>query len=343
MTVLSPDSGNPDEFDLALINALQLAPRASWTQLATALGADPTTLARRWRRLVDEGVARVTVFPRQAGSSEPPVSYVELRCRNGTVRQVAAALAEDPGTLTIQFTAGDHQLMLTVSEAWGLAGYLLDWIGSFPDVIGYRTHVVTSTPFEASRWEVRALSPEQRRRLRGLRGGTPPRPTPTPVVELDRGLIGGLSVDGRASHRELADQLGVSARTVARRLNRLVRAGVIGFRCDVARAALGWPVAAMVWGSANVEVLDRLAPELGERVPELRFCSTMAGPQNTHLVLWLRTIADLQRVERRLVEAIPGLRIADRRVVLRTMKLMGQVLDADGGRYSHTVPLRLRP
>lgn len=342
MTRQMQDSSLPDEFDLELINALQLAPRATWSQLAAVLEADATTLSRRWRRLTKDGIARVIVYPRQGAWSEPPMSYVELMCRNGTVRHVAAALAEDPGTLSIQFAAGSHQLMLTVSEAWGLSGYLLDWIANFPDVIAYRTHVVTGVPFEASRWELRALSSNQRRRLRELRPIAPKPATPTRLGDVDHALIAALSSDGRATYSELADVTGVSATTAQRRLNILQRNGVIGLRCDVARAELGWPVSAMLWGSSDAKVLERVAPDIGERVPELRFCSTMAGPDNTHLVLWLRSITDLQRVEHKIVDELPGLRIGDRRVVLRTMKLMGQVLDHTG-RHDHTVPLRLGP
>ncbi|MDH6109724.1 DNA-binding Lrp family transcriptional regulator [Kitasatospora sp. MAP12-15] len=49
-TILSED-------DLALINALQLRPRASWTVLGAALGVDPVTVARRWNRLARRGEA----------------------------------------------------------------------------------------------------------------------------------------------------------------------------------------------------------------------------------------------------------------------------------------------
>lgn len=222
-----------------------------------------------------------------------------------------------------------------------MSGYLLDWIGGFPDVVAYQTYIVTGVPFEASRWHVRALSARQRQRLREIGRPAAPPPAPSRVTELDQAIVAGLTADGRASYSELAERVGASASTVARRLNRMLRDGVIGLRCDIARAELGWPFAAVLWGSVDAAVLERAAPDLGERVPELRFCSTIAGPENTLLVLWLRGIADLQRVERRLTEQLPGLRVADRRVVLRTMKFMGQILDADE-RYTRSVPLRLR-
>ncbi|WP_017540642.1 Lrp/AsnC family transcriptional regulator [Nocardiopsis halophila] len=335
------DGGRVDEFDLQLLNALQLAPRAPWVRLGEVLGADATTLARRWERLRRSGLARVTAFPGAASLPRQTMAYLELTCRNGTVAEVSRALADDPGTLSIQFTAGRHQLLLTVSHPRDLAGYLLDWIGSFPDVAAYATHVITGIPFQADRWHLHALAPDQRRVLRAMGGPAPGDGAPPPVSRADQAIIGALAADGRASHRELGRAAGVSAGTAARRLERLLRGGAVGVRCDVARERLGWPAAAVLWGSVEPEVLERAAADLEGAVPELRFCSTVAGSENALLVVWLRAVADLPRVEQRLAARLPGLRVTDRRMVLRTMKLMGQVMDEEG-RYVRTVPLRLR-
>lgn len=330
-----------DEFDLQLINALQLAPRAPWARLGEVLGADATTLARRWDRLTDAGLARVTAFPEASSLPRQPMAYLELTCRNGTVPEVSRALAEDPGTLSIQFTAGRHQLLLTVSHPRELSWYLLDWIGSFPDVVAYETHVITRIPFQASRWHLHALAPGQRRALQAMEGPTPGAGAPPPVTEADQAIIGALAADGRASYGVLGRAAGVSASTAARRLDRLLRGGAVGLRCDVARGELGWPAAAVLWGSVAYEELERAAADLEVAVPELRFCSTVAGSENALLVVWLRAIADLPEVERRLEARLPGLRLTDRRMVLRTMKLMGQILDEEG-RYTGTVPFRMR-
>ena len=45
---ISQDSAtHVDELDLAIVNCLQLQPRASWTLVGSALGVDPVTVARR--------------------------------------------------------------------------------------------------------------------------------------------------------------------------------------------------------------------------------------------------------------------------------------------------------
>ncbi|GAA1072404.1 Lrp/AsnC family transcriptional regulator [Nocardiopsis metallicus] len=335
-----PESNMPNEFDLSLINALQLAPRATWAELAPVLDADPTTLARRWKRLEDDGLARIAAFPRRRVMARRHLSYVELSCRNGTVERVAAILAEDRDTLSIQFVAGSHQLMLTVVPGGGLADYLLNWVGGIPDVVSYRVHVVTEVPREAYLWQVRALSPGQRRRLRALAPARRDSPGNEHVTELDQGIVDLLCADARLGYQTIAERLEIAPTTAARRINRLLRDGLLGLRCDISRAHMGWPSAATLWGTVEPEVLDSV-PDLGDRVPEVRLCTTIAGPENTLFILWLRDAPDLTRVERRLLEELPGLRIADRRMTLRTFKFMGGVTDADQ-RFVRSVPVQLR-
>ena len=45
------------EQSLELLNALQIAPRATWRQLAGVLGSKPSTLSQRWDDLRSRGVA----------------------------------------------------------------------------------------------------------------------------------------------------------------------------------------------------------------------------------------------------------------------------------------------
>ncbi|MER6626063.1 Lrp/AsnC family transcriptional regulator, partial [Streptomyces sp. NPDC000931] len=304
------------------------------------LDADPTTLARRWRRLEEEGLARIAAFPRRRVMARRHLSYVELSCRNGSVERVAAALAEDRDTLSIQFVAGSHQLMLTVVPGAGLADYLLNWVGGIPDVVSYRVHVVTEVPREAYLWQVRALSPAQRRRLRALAPTLRDPVGDERVTELDQEIVDLLCRDARLGYQAIADRLDVAPTTAARRINRLLRDGLLGLRCDISRAHMGWPSAATLWGTVDPSVLDAV-PDLGERIPEVRLCTTIAGPENTLFILWLRDAPDLTRVERRLLEELPGLRIADRRMTLRTFKFMGGVTDADQ-RFVRSVPVQLR-
>ncbi|MGP4019793.1 AsnC family protein [Saccharopolyspora sp. 5N708] len=61
------DSSTLDELDLALVNAVQIAPRGSWQVLGSVLGVDPSTVARRWQRINELGLVWMTAYARLTG------------------------------------------------------------------------------------------------------------------------------------------------------------------------------------------------------------------------------------------------------------------------------------
>jgi hypothetical protein len=74
------------EDELALINALQVRPRASRTELGRALEADPVTVARRFSRLSDQGAAWTPVITgpeHQPARYTAPDSMLFVRARSG--------------------------------------------------------------------------------------------------------------------------------------------------------------------------------------------------------------------------------------------------------------------
>ncbi|MGW0999031.1 AsnC family protein [Streptomyces sp. NPDC002523] len=96
------------ELDLALVNALQLRPRASWTELAPPLGVTAGTLARRWERLTGEGLAWVSAVPGR--------EFVRPRCRPGSRARIAERLCAFEEAATIELTGpGSADLPRTTS------------------------------------------------------------------------------------------------------------------------------------------------------------------------------------------------------------------------------------
>ncbi|MEX2504228.1 MAG: Lrp/AsnC family transcriptional regulator [Egicoccus sp.] len=65
--------------------------------------------------------------------------------------------------------------------------------------------------------------------------------------ELDQRIVAWLSADGRASYREIGDDIGLSAPAVKRRVDRLLDAGVIErFAAVIDPSALGWNTEAFI-------------------------------------------------------------------------------------------------
>lgn len=329
---LTQESEYFSEKDLELITALQVVPRATWEELSEVLGVHPSTLSRRWTRLVESGLARISVAPGPELSRVIDMAFVELTCQNSKVQDVVDQLMPDERLMSIQFVAGSAHLLLTVAAAeHGLADFLLTTIGSMDGVLHYAVRSVTGQVFGANKWHFRALPAAKLRALAKLQ--QPINPSEGAALDggaANRSMIRALAIDGRTSFRDLAAIAGISPVAAARRVNRLISGGYINVRCDVARRGSGRSFSAVLWGSMEPRKIPGIDDAMLERVAALRIMATVTGANNIHMVAWLNNPLDLPSVEQELLDAIPGLTIDDRRIVLRTFKYNGARLNGDG-------------
>ncbi|MFJ7959479.1 Lrp/AsnC family transcriptional regulator [Streptomyces sp. NPDC096319] len=332
------------EADLALIHALQIAPRASWTQLSAVLSVSPDTLARRWETLSAGGYAWSSLLTARRGTEGTLYAWVELECVAGDTEATAIELAEDPYTLGVHQVTGDADLMLLVNcpDLYALDGYLAGRVRLLPGVLRARTQVVTQLHNRPYRSRIEQLTPGQAQHLHEVTGGDrrgriPARAYP-PVTELDERIVAELAGDARRSAAELARQCGTSESTVRRRLEALGAAGVLHHHCLPAPRFSGRPVWALV--TALVPPLD-VAESVASlaRLRQTRVVTSVTGPHNLALAMWLRTVEELHDVTAGLVRAAPALRITGTAVSLRTHKIGAQVIGADGRRTHHVRPV----
>ncbi|MGW0477896.1 Lrp/AsnC family transcriptional regulator [Nonomuraea sp. NPDC003214] len=324
-----------DELDVAIVDAVRSAPRASWRSLGEVLGVDPVTVSRRWARMESEGVAWVAAHP--SGHATPACALVEIDCAPGRTTEVARTLAEHPQAATVKVTGGARDV-LVLAQAPDLASlsvYLLDLVGRVPGIAKIRSHVVTRSILQASDWREGALDPEQRRRL-----GPATEPGSARADAVDRTdllIVRALHLDGRMSFERLAEQVDLGPVSVRRRLSRLQEAGLIRFRCDTSRHLSGRSVSAVYFGSLDVQDM-RAAEKRIRSLPGVRACTFVAGPFNVTVDASLRSAAEVHDLEWRMSQELPALRVQDRSVVLSMTKLLGRVLDAEG-RSVRAVPL----
>lgn len=323
-----------DELDLALVNALQIRPRASWAVVGRAMEVDPVTAARRWQRLSEAGLAWVTC--EDALEFGRRVAYIETDVDSRMLDEVVDGLAHDPRIVSLYHMAAERPLLLgvVVSGPAALSRFIIDSLGAVPGVRVERVHMVTEAFIAGSSWRLQSLGPAQRAALLESTGGV--RST-VPVRELtaaDRRLLDALSVDGRLSYSALAAQTGLSESTARRRVNHLLAAGQAVLRCDLAQVASGWPQTAVLWITAPSTRLEPIAHALGA-VREIRATLSVAGPANLMLFVWLRDVIDLPRLEERLCQRFPEITIVNRTVCLHTMKLAGRLLDGNTRSIGH--------
>ena len=97
-----------EELDRRLVNVLQIDPRASWAKVGNILGVSPTTVAHRWQRLVDDGIAWITACP---NLDRQMTAIVEVDCHTESLPQVIKTLCANPMIVSVDETAGDLSLI----------------------------------------------------------------------------------------------------------------------------------------------------------------------------------------------------------------------------------------
>ncbi|HET8599595.1 MAG TPA: Lrp/AsnC family transcriptional regulator [Segeticoccus sp.] len=321
------------ERDLALIHALQIAPRISWAEAARVLDATPQSLAQRWSRLRDEGLAWVTVHP--AGAGDEVIAMVEVDCLPGERSSVARALCADPRVASVEEAARGCDLLLTIiaTDLTALSRFVLDDLGAVEGVANQRSYLATSVHRQGSSWRLRALDGSQRAALEavahrahieGRRPGAGHAPMPVRL----RPIVQELARDGRATAADLARATGRNPATVRRQLATVIASGRLAFRCEVAQEHTRWPIVCNWQARVPTAEHDRTARALAT-LPELRLCLTTTGEANLYFTVWAESLPDLLRIERLLAERLPWLELRGSTVTLRQLKRMGWLLHPD--------------
>ncbi|WP_314688090.1 Lrp/AsnC family transcriptional regulator [uncultured Bifidobacterium sp.] len=322
-----------DEMDCKIIDALQIHPRASWSELAPILETSESTLSRRWDRLSESGIAYVTGIPGPA--LHPSIALVEIRCAPRDILDLGRRLSTERAVASIDLTAGGREMLVTVGfrSLSDLGDWLTDGFRDYPEVTASHTHVLSGILVDAHLWRMRALTSRQADLIRGL-VEVPEGPSSFADVAEDSGLIAllaRLNHDGRMPLSKLSEACGIPVRRLRRLLPRLEADGRLVLRTDVARPYTPWPVLAWYFLRVPATQLARMQGMFAA-LDEVRMAAAALGPANVILSVWLRDLGDVQRFEITLGMRIPGVIVEDRSVVFRSLKHLGRLLWPDGRR-----------
>lgn len=331
------------EEDLALIHALQIWPRASWSALAPILAASPITLANRWSRLRDAGLAWVTTVPvRGLYSGYTSVALVEVDCARDLFDDVVARLERMEHVVAIEHAARGRDLLLTVSATSfdTLAAFLVDELNRIPGVTSSRTHLAVRVHMEGSQWRLDALDPSQcdavTTLLRESKAVGEPANVRSAISSRIATLEEQLAYDGRFTAAELAERLSRPPSTIRRQLTTVLASRHLAIRCEVAQLHTRWPITVTWWCRLpGVQLQETIAHLRNDG--SVRMCMSLTGPSNFAVQAWVSDMADLMATQARLEQILHPGEIADSSVTLRTRKRNGWLLHPDGrSRGEHT-------
>lgn len=126
---------------------------------------------------------------------------------------------------------------------------------------------------------------------------------------IDHSILHQLQRDGRTTHAELADRVGLSTSACHRRVRRLEDVGVIeGYAAMVNRDAVGRGVSVFVeisLESQREELLDKFEDAV-RGIPDVLSCHLMAGNADYLVHVTCEDVAGYEAIHREHIAVLPG-------------------------------------
>ncbi|MDF5755347.1 Lrp/AsnC family transcriptional regulator [Spongiactinospora sp. TRM90649] len=307
-----------DTLDRKILVALHLNGRASWTDIAQAIGTSTTTVARRAQQLIQDGVVVVSAIPHVEHRGPVDAYLVRLACSPGTQLRVADRLARLPEIRSVTVVTGGHDIVfeLVAPRNRDLFSLLVDEVQRIPGALSSQADLVLHTYQVSQEWSLRGIDLAL--------GALAPRPVehgcgPQHLDEVDHEILTVMRADGRASFQSVAKHLGVSESTVRRRFEVMTERGCAAIVTYVPAAALGYGTEVLFWMAAEPGRLDAVAKALAAH-PEVRRISAVLGQASLAVEVIMRDTSDLHRFTGHALAEIPGVRTWTANVQLVTVK-----------------------
>ncbi|MUL77138.1 Lrp/AsnC family transcriptional regulator [Mycolicibacterium sp. CBMA 226] len=274
--------------DRNLLRCLQLAPRGNFRLFAEVLGVSEQTIGRRYRRMRDRGVLRVTSVINVEALGQP-TWLVRVACKPAAATNLAMALAgrDDVGWLSL---AGGSEVLCELRPKTSAErdDLLLNRLPASPSVVSVRTVMILNRfagGLNARGWDLGgSFDADQMGTALQLRENI--RSADEPSLEemhtldsADWALLKQLEVDGRSTVAQLSQASGLAPTTAARRLIWFLKSGIASMDVDIAPNTLARPVLALLWMDAPSARLDASGRALAT-FPEVTFVAAVSGPHN---------------------------------------------------------------
>lgn len=259
-----PLRGRIDELEAKLVRCLQIAPRARFNTIGEVLAVSEQTVARRYRKLLNARAIQVRGYvPIDVTQQDSWV--VRVRCGSSGADALAARLAARADIRWVAVCSGGTEIVaLAMSPDLHPA---LEGSSSVVLAHALVLHRFTAQPRRTWAGLAGLLTAEQEQVLREDHvavDGSEPEPSADGLDEHDAALIDALAEDGRITVAALAKRAGLSEGRAARRLELLLRSGLLALRIDLTPTAFGIESVAVLWLDIAPRYLDEVGRALAE-------------------------------------------------------------------------------
>lgn len=322
-----------DLLDRKIIAALQINGRASWKELAQVLDASETTVIRRGKRLLGDGLIAVVgyVDVLRSGLGVPALVLLSVE---PSARGNLQAIARAPEVRFASTVTGQADLVaeLVVPSQQHLIRFLSESVPQIEGIKASESLPVMHTMLTTHPWEHDLLPPDARRALAGGTVGIVTErqwESRTPLDRLDFAILAILAKSGRAPAKVMARELGASESTVARRMERLVSQGSVGFFTVVPPTMLGFNTQLLVWLRVDSGHLAETTKML-IRHPVVKYLWITAGRHNVCASIHVRHMGELYTFETEVLGSLAGIQNVEINAHLQTLRRTWIDLTATG-------------
>ncbi len=267
-----------DEVDIALAIELNKNSRTPYRELADRMGLSMNAVHRRIQSMVDIGILQGFMANLSLPYLRPVVTLIHGRTKDSSSTDVIARLGSDDRTFKILMSGMNHL-------------YVHGLLRNVSDLDDYTRFV---------RKEGMIVDP-------AVMIGLPPRTLVSEEVrmsKLDYRIVNALHSDSRRPLTDVSDELGVSARTVRRRLSKMEREGSVELTVRMMPTAspdiLGFFHVTLNEGVDRSEAMARVANDFKPNI--LSIAPLSDHPDFFIVNVWTKTMRDLRDIRERFLE-----------------------------------------
>jgi DNA-binding Lrp family transcriptional regulator len=315
-----------DRTDRQILHALQLAPRAAFARVGSALGVSEQTVARRYQRMRGDGLVRVVGRPDPRRVPGTSVWTLRIGCRPGTAAATAHALALRGDTSWVSIAAGGAELVCELRVDGDPRSSRVDLLHHLPRAANVLTMSAHQTLHRfVGRGEADwigvdyRLDEAQRKILLTDDPPLVPRGPGAAVEPADAPLLAALARDGRATYAALSTVTGWPQRQVANRIAALTASGAIWFDVDAAIFLIGFTAVANLWFTVAPAHLASVGARLADH-PEIAHAVAVTGSTNLFATAVCRDAESLYRYLTTRIAAIEDVRTLETVPILTRVK-----------------------
>ncbi len=306
-----------DDLDRRIVAALQVEPRATWSQIGKIVETSESTAMRRVQRLRDSGMVIVTasVDPQRCGFGQPVLLHFNATpSKKGALAEM---LAQRPDVQYVSLVTGRSDVMceLISPDSRYLADVLMHQLPDTGLFESSNSAVVLKRFKTSDQWS------------RELLGDNVPddqsvESTANEVLPLDTTdvrILTALIADGRRTYADVSAEVGVGETVVGRRIQSLVASRRLDFVAMVDPVSMGFNVEAMFHLRVELAKLDETARAVAA-MNGTRYVSATSGDSDLIMDAVFRDTAAMYRFVSESLGSLPGIRGVEIDIVLKSIK-----------------------